>query len=470
MFEPGQLLQERYQLQYPLRRSPQARQTWLATDLAADPHELVVIKLLVFTEMKWQELKLFEREAQVLKQLTHPRIPRYRDYFLFEQHLNSRLCWWGLVQDYVLGRSLQDLLEQGTRWSEPEIRQLAKDMLQILNYLHRLSPPIFHRDIKPSNLVLDQAQQVWLVDFGAVQNQTAMTGVSFTVVGSYGYTPIEQFGGRCVPASDLYALGATLIHLLTGMCPADLLQQNLRIQFRDRINTDSNLIRWIEKLVEPALEKRFRSALEALEALERGIDSEITPIRDSIQTVCSTQSKRIQRISPHLVVEQISPQVLKIKVRECSPNLSNSSLPFAFYLFYFAWAFIAFTLLTFIGAAYAFTLAFILAYLISISTILWEARGRKIAPGNSIQFDKRCDHFAVTSRSHFSMKRYSEAISAIRYLSISSSQALTPQNPLHTVWAVTIRANQNYTLNWKLTEEESIWLVNEIQSWLNAKK
>ena len=71
---------------------------------------------------------------------------------------------------------------------------------------------MLHRDIKPSNLILGEDEQVYLVDFGAVQDKVAPSCTTFTVVGTYGYTPMEQFGGRAVPASDLYALGATLIH------------------------------------------------------------------------------------------------------------------------------------------------------------------------------------------------------------------------------------------------------------------
>jgi len=466
MFESGQVLQEQYQLQHPLGRSPQGRQTWLAIDSATNPPEAVILKLLVFTEMKWDDLRLFEREAQVLKNLDHPRIPRYRNYFLVEQS-HSQLCWWGLVQDYIPGRSLQDLLEQGTRWSEQEVRQIAEDVLHILNYLHGLSPPVLHRDIKPSNLVLDHAQQVWLVDFGAVQDQVAVTGVSFTVVGTVGYAPLEQFWGKPVASSDLYALGATLIHLLTGIAPADLPYRNLRIHFRDRISTNSSFISWIEKLTEPALEKRFSSVHEAHEALEQGIDSEITPVSDRIQTVCSTQSRKIQCIRPHIVVKQTSPQMLKIKVRECSPSINNNRDPL--FGFYCVWGLMTCVLLPFIGAAFAFIFAFVLAYFVSSRMILSEAR--KIDPenANSIRFDAAGNRFEVTTRSRFSPRRESGIISAIRYLSITSSQVYISQYASYTVWVVTIRANRNYIVNWGLTEEECIWLVNEIQIWLDAK-
>jgi serine/threonine protein kinase len=202
--------------------------------------------------------------------LNHPRIPRYRDYFQVEQSPNSALCLWGLVQDYIPGTSLQDLLEKGTRFGEQDVWKIAEQTLQILVYLHSLCSPVLHRDIKPSNLMLDQQSgKVWLIDFGAVQNQAAAINHSFTVVGTVGYAPLEQFWGRAIAASDLYALGATLIHLLTGVAPVDLPQRNLRIQFRDLTTVNSRFIRWVEKLTEPAFERRFNRAQDALTGLEQ---------------------------------------------------------------------------------------------------------------------------------------------------------------------------------------------------------
>ncbi|MEY3329957.1 MAG: hypothetical protein RLZZ115_2840, partial [Cyanobacteriota bacterium] len=215
MFNQQQILQDRYQLQHQYGRTAAGRQTWLAMD--QETQEEVIIKLLAFSpQMAWEELKLFEREAQVLQALNHPRIPRYRNYFSIDQNLGGGLPWFGLVQDYIPGSSLQDLLEKGHRFTEAKVKKIAKDILKILIYLHELSPPVLHRDIKPSNLILDGSEQIYLVDFGAVQAQASVTGVTFTVVGTSGYAPLEQFWGRAVAASDLYALGATLIHLLTN--------------------------------------------------------------------------------------------------------------------------------------------------------------------------------------------------------------------------------------------------------------
>ena len=267
MLHFGQVLQGRYQLKQKLEQNA-GRQTWLAADLQSLPNQLVIVKLLAFgSEVQWDEVKLFEREAQVLQQLNHPQIPKYRDYFC----VDDRLLWFGLVQEYIPGSSLKELLNQGKRFTQQQVRQIAIEVLNILVYLHELNPPVLHRDIKPSNLIWGEDEQVYLVDFGAVQDKAAKEGATFTVVGTYGYAPMEQFGGRAVPASDIYALGATLIHLLTGVVPADLPQQNLQIQFADRVSLSPSMVCWLQKLSEPALERRFSSARLALVALESGI-------------------------------------------------------------------------------------------------------------------------------------------------------------------------------------------------------
>lgn len=290
MLQAQQVLQNRYQLQRLLGHNL-ARQTWLAKDLAAPEPTLVVIKLLAFhPQLQWDDWKLFEREIQVLQQLQHPQIPTYRDRFTCETA--PGWSWVGLVQDYIPGASLQQQLDQGQRFSELEIRQIAADVLGILHDLHSLSPPLLHRDLKPSNLILTPTQTVYLVDFGAVQDRAIATGGSFTVVGTYGYTPLEQFGGRAIPASDLYALGATLIHLLTGVAPADLPQQDFRLLWhKAALHLNPNLRLWLDRLVEPTVEHRFACATQALQALEATSDSTAIALDvDSDSIVQSHQS------------------------------------------------------------------------------------------------------------------------------------------------------------------------------------
>jgi len=267
MLQAQQVLHDRYQLKQKLGQNA-GRQTWLAEDVGVSPTELVVVKLLAFGgEVQWDDLKLFEREAQVLKQLNHPRIPKYRDYF----HIDERSLWFGLVQEYIPGSSLREQLNQGKRFTTKQVRKIALEILEILEFLHQLNPAVLHRDIKPSNLIWGEDEQIYLVDFGAVQDRAAKEGATFTVVGTYGYAPMEQFGGRAVPASDLYALGATLIHLLTGTAPADLPQRNLRICFEDQVSLSPGVVSWIQKLTEPAPEQRFKSASVARKALESGM-------------------------------------------------------------------------------------------------------------------------------------------------------------------------------------------------------
>src|SRR5919202_42460 len=270
MLQTTQVLQGRYQLQKQLGNNAGC-QTWLATDIKTSPPEPVTVKLLAFSpQMHWDEFKLFEREASVLKQLNHPRIPNYRDYFSLDKQTGAGLCWFGLVQDYIPGYSLQQLLDQGKRFTEAQVRSLATQVLEILIYLHGLNPLVLHRDIKPSNLILGEDQRVYLLDFGAVQDTAAVEGVTFTVVGTTGYAHLEQFWGKAVAASDLYALGATLIHLLTGIPPADLPQRNLRIQFKEQVSINPAFLSWIEALTEPDLNLRLRTANQALEALKTG--------------------------------------------------------------------------------------------------------------------------------------------------------------------------------------------------------
>lgn len=262
-----QVLHDRYEIRSLLGRKT-GRRTFLATDLTT--RSPVVIKLLLFgRDFTWDDLKLFEREAETLKSLDHPAIPQYLDFFEIETKLGKGFA---LVQTYIEARSLQDWLPSGRTFSEADLKAIARQLLHILDYLHRRQPAVVHRDIKPSNILLGDRSgnspgQVYLVDFGSVQ--TAQQGGTVTIVGTYGYMPPEQFSGRTKPASDLYALGATLIYLATGQHPSELPQQELRILFADRVNLTPTLVDWLQWLTEPSLDLRLESASKALAALEK---------------------------------------------------------------------------------------------------------------------------------------------------------------------------------------------------------
>ncbi|MBU7586395.1 MAG: serine/threonine protein kinase [Nostoc sp. TH1S01] len=265
---PEQILGGRYEIQQQLGKKA-GRRTFVARDL--NTQELVIIKLLSFnSDFEWDDLKLFEREAETLKSLSHPAIPRYLDYF----EVNSpTIKGFALVQTYIPSQTLEQYLQSGRSFTEVEVKQIATAVLNILIYLHGLNPPVIHRDLKPSNILLgdrsgNSVGQVYLVDFGSVQTVLTAEGGTRTVVGTYGYMPPEQFGGRTVPASDLYGLGATLIYLVTGTHPADLPQKDLRIQFDSAVNLSSGLTRWLQWMTEQSLDRRLSNANAALQALE----------------------------------------------------------------------------------------------------------------------------------------------------------------------------------------------------------
>jgi serine/threonine protein kinase len=156
---------------------------------------------------------------------------------------------------------------------------------------------VIHRDIKPSNILLTsdrsahQVGELYLVDFGSVQTAVRETG-TMTIVGTYGYMPPEQFSGRAFPASDLYSLGATLIYLVTGTHPADLLQEDLLLEFESVVHLSPSFVQWLKLLTHPNRKQRLTSATVALKALEQ-------PFFQSQAVESSTTSTPVVLQKPH---------------------------------------------------------------------------------------------------------------------------------------------------------------------------
>ncbi|MBI2569740.1 MAG: serine/threonine protein kinase [Candidatus Schekmanbacteria bacterium] len=215
----------------------------------------------------WKVLELFEREARALRGLDHPKIPSYVAYVAPDDASGGAPRSFFLVRELAKGRSLAELAEQGWRPDEDAVRDVARQILEVLVYLQSRVPPVIHRDIKPENLIRDDDGMVRLVDFGSVRDSLAGQTFASTVVGTYGYMAPEQLACRAVPATDLYGLGATLIHLLTGQRPTALPMRRMRIDFRGATNASGAFAEWVAKLVEPAVEDRFQSAREAAEML-----------------------------------------------------------------------------------------------------------------------------------------------------------------------------------------------------------
>ncbi len=146
-------------------------------------------------------------------------------------------------------------MEQGWRGTEKEIKDIARQVLEILIYLHAQHPTVIHRDITPGNIIRGADGKVFLVDFGAVQHSyytTLMRGS--TAAGTIGYAAPEQWTSKAIPATDLYSLAASLLYLLTHRNPGDLSSDGLRIEFRERVSISIGLTNWLEKMLQPAAE------------------------------------------------------------------------------------------------------------------------------------------------------------------------------------------------------------------------
>lgn len=195
------------------------------TYLVADKNQLLIPdsnpQLLVLKELNNDLVKLnkaqelFMREAKILNLLNHPNIPKYHDFFTENNYSY-------LVMELIHGKNLQQLIYQQGIVSELQAIKWLLQVSQIVSYLHSFSPPLIHRDIKPNNLILRaKDQQIFLLDFGAVKEIGTPAG---TCIGAEGFAPPEQIIGQPCPQSDLYAMGATLIFLLTGKNPLNYLQ------------------------------------------------------------------------------------------------------------------------------------------------------------------------------------------------------------------------------------------------------
>jgi serine/threonine protein kinase len=201
LHKPGESIAQRYRIVDILGQGGSGT-TYQAQDRRGQRVALKALSLHRMTD--WKMMELFEREARVLAQLNHPAIPRYLEYFHVDTPQDRSFY---IAQQLAPGQSLAVLVQKGWRANEEEVRRLAAQILEILVYLHELTPPVIHRDIKPQNIIRREDGQVFLVDFGAVQDtyhNTFMRGS--TVVGTYGYMAPEQFRGQAVPTTDLYGL------------------------------------------------------------------------------------------------------------------------------------------------------------------------------------------------------------------------------------------------------------------------
>ena len=228
----------------------------------------VAVKTLRIEQLEsWKALELFEREAAVLRSLDHPNIPRYIDDFALPDDAG-----FALVQTYIPGPTLRQVLERDQRLSQPAMAAWFKRLLEVCAYLHGLSPPVIHRDINPKNIILRERDgEPVLIDFGTVQAALKQaTRVASTVAGTFGFSPPEQFVGRATPASDLYSLAMTWLAVASGMNPEQMPFAENRVQVRDvlaGIPVDARLMLVLEEMTEPDAAQRPRSVERILARL-----------------------------------------------------------------------------------------------------------------------------------------------------------------------------------------------------------
>jgi serine/threonine protein kinase len=214
----------------------------------------------------WKILELFERETRVLKDLDHEFIPDYIDSFTTGEGNELRYI---LVQEYVQGVNLREKVGRGWRGSEDEISAIAVKLLRILSHIHNLKPPIVHRDINPKNVIQRVDGEIFLVDFGGVQDSIrAETDSGSTVVGTPGYMPLEQFVGRATPRSDLFAAASTILFLLSHKDPSDLPSEGMKVDLKPFVNPSSPLYAVLDRYLEPDERMRTLSLERAIRILE----------------------------------------------------------------------------------------------------------------------------------------------------------------------------------------------------------
>lgn len=180
----------------------------------------VAIKQINLKGLSPQEMidatETFNREVELLTQLTHPNLPHVYEHFTDPNH-------WYLIMDFIEGQTLEQYLQLcGDSLPVDEVLEVGVQLCSVLHYLHTRQPPIIFRDVKPANIMLTPGKQVYLIDFGAARLFKPGRLRDTIAFGSPGYAAPEQYGkAQTTARSDIYSLGATLHHLLTGHDPSE---------------------------------------------------------------------------------------------------------------------------------------------------------------------------------------------------------------------------------------------------------
>jgi serine/threonine protein kinase len=237
---------------------------------AALSAQACVLKIFDIAETSsWKPLDQFRREADILRTLNHPRIPKYIESF---ETTTEEKFLFVLVMEYIEGDTVEAYLASGKKFTEKQIEELLAELADILAYLGSLRPPIVHRDINPRNLIIRPDGHIVLVDFSGVQDaiRTALYPGA-TLVGTAGYIPMEQVSGRATHRSDLYGAAATTVFMLTGRNPSELPMRNLKIDLSGLLYMSPRLSFVLDNWLDPDPDRRTLSAIKAAAVLREKI-------------------------------------------------------------------------------------------------------------------------------------------------------------------------------------------------------
>jgi serine/threonine protein kinase, bacterial len=334
LLAPGNILGNRYEIVRELGRGGFGR-SYLAKDLNKFGEKCVLKEFAPQLQTELTKAKeLFEREAETLYKLKHPQIPAFRELLRVNAGGTESLL---LIQDYIEGETylarLNDRLKQQQPFSEAEVVQFCKDLLPVLDYIHRIG--VIHRDISPDNLIYcDRSKLPVLIDFGSVK-EIAATLVSrysnaeiATRIGKQGYAPDEQMlRGKVSPASDLYAVGATALTLLTGRDASTLYSPaEATWEWRKYVQLSPEFGAIIDRLLQHNPQDRYQSAsqvLVGLSAVNEYYTAQVAPAAklptNSIPIVRNNQISQLKtiEISPRSKTPAASPAT---EIAQRDPN------------------------------------------------------------------------------------------------------------------------------------------------------
>ena len=198
-------------------------------------------------------------EANMMKRLDHPALPRIVDI------IDNGITIY-VVMDYIEGESLDKIINEFGAQPEEKVVEWGMQIADALSYLHGQKPPIIYRDMKPANVMLKPEGNIKIIDFGIAREYKEQNLADTTVLGTKGYAPPEQYSGQTDPRSDIYALGMTMHHLLTGVDPRNGEAYAPVRQWNPEVSEGLEII--IDKCVQPAAENRYQNCTDLIYDLE----------------------------------------------------------------------------------------------------------------------------------------------------------------------------------------------------------